>query len=95
MTENVERIIREGHLLIQPLRYKIINLLQENREGIFAKDLCGELGVTRTVLMMSFRGLLQFEFVMSKYENVEGKTLKKYFLNEKTDKALSDLKEIL
>ena len=46
MTKNIEKIIREGYLLIQPLRYKIINLLQENREGIFAKDLCEELGIS-------------------------------------------------
>lgn len=101
MEENLEKIIKDGHILIHPLRYKIIKLLQENNpEGMYVNEISKAIKEDRKLVAYHLLTLFQYDFAKSEYEiskypASKGKALKRITLTEKTKKALTDLKETI
>ncbi len=100
MEKNTEEIIKEGHMLVHPLRYKIIKLLQENPEGMYVNQISKAIKEDRKLVAYHLLTLFQYDFAKSEYEiskypSSKGKALKRITLTEKTKKVLTDLKETI
>jgi len=100
MEENTEEIIKEGHMLVHPIRHKIIDLLQQNPEGLHINEISRSIKEDRKLVTYHLLTLLQHGFAesnyeISKYPSSKGKALKKITLTEKTKNTLAKLKEII
>lgn len=95
-----EKIVREVHILTHPLRYRILEFLAANPDGIHISRISDLIKEDRRLVSWHLLALEENEFVkgryeISKYPESKGKAIKKYVLTGKTRSVLNELaKEI-
>ncbi|MHC1636055.1 MAG: ArsR/SmtB family transcription factor [Candidatus Methanospirareceae archaeon] len=91
-------LLKNAHLLLHPIRYKIIELL--NKKPMHINEISNALGEERRLvsyhlLTLEEYGFLKSNYEISEYPRSKGKALKKYRLTEKVEEVLSELKKKL
>lgn len=93
-----DSLVKEAHVLLHPIRFRIVELLAEKPMHINAisKALDGE---KKRLVSYHLHTLEDFGFVSSKYEISEqpkskGRAIRKYWVTEKVEKVISELKKI-
>ena len=90
-----ERLIEEAHVLLHPIRFRILELLMEKTMHI--SEISKATGEERRLVTYHLLTLEEHGFVDSKYEISEqpkskGKALRKYWVTDKVAKTISELK---
>lgn len=93
-----EKLIKEAHVLLHPIRFRIVELLVEKPMHINA--ISKALGEERRLVSYHLLALEESGFVNSKYEISEnpkskGKAIRKYWVTEKVDDVIAKIKSNL
>ena len=93
-----DRLVDDAHILMHPIRYRIVELLAERPMHI--NEIAKEMGEERRLVSYHLLTLEQYGFVSSKYEISEhpksrGKAIRKYWVNGKVEDVISELKKKL
>lgn len=101
--EKKKLLVGDAHILLHPKRFRIVQLLAKKPlhiNGIVkVMDVEKAMAVERRLVTYHLRTLESYEFVKSKYEISEtapskGKAIRKYWLTDKVQKTLDELKKI-
>ena len=92
-----EELVKDAHVLLHPIRFRIIELLMEN--PLHINGISKAMGEERRLISYHLLTLEEHGFVGSKYEISEapkskGKAIRKYWVTDKVDKVISELKKI-
>ena len=98
MTKIDESLITEAHVLLHPIRFKIVELLAET--PIHINAISKVMGEERRLVSYHLQTLEEHGFVKSMYEISEqpkskGKAIRKYWTTDKVDKLISEIKDSL
>lgn len=98
MSKIEDSLVEEAHILLHPIRYRILELLAE--KPMYISELSKALGEDRRFIPYHLRLLEEKGFLSSKYEISEhpksrGKAIRKYWVNGKAEEVISRLKEKL
>jgi predicted transcriptional regulator len=98
MSKIEDTLVKEAHILLHPIRYRILELLA--KKPMYISELSKALGEDRRFIPYHLRLLEQHGFLSSKYEISEhpksrGKAIRKYWVNGKVEDVISGLKEKL
>ncbi len=90
--------LKNVHVLLHPMRYRIVEMLVEKPMHI--NEISNALGEERRLVSYHLLTLEEYGFLKSKYELSEqpkskGKAIKKYWVTEKVEEVLSELKSML
>jgi len=93
-----DRLVDDAHILLHPIRYRIVELLAEKPMHI--NEISKAMGEERRLVSYHLLTLEQYGFVSSKYEISEhpksrGKAIRKYWVNGKVEDVISELKKKL
>lgn len=93
-----EDIVTDAHILLHPIRYRIVELLAERPMHI--NEIAKAMGAERRLISYHLVTLEHAGFVSSKYEISEqpksrGKAIRKYWVNGKVEEVISELKKKL
>jgi len=93
-----EDLVNNAHVLLHPIRYKIVQLLAEKPMHI--NEISKAMGEERRLVSYHLLTLEEYGYVSSKYEISEhpkskGKAIRKYWMTGKVDEVISELKEKL
>jgi len=93
-----EDLVNDAHVLLHPIRYKIVQLLAEKPMHI--NEISKAMGEERRLVSYHLLTLEEYGYVSSKYEISEhpkskGKAIRKYWMTGKVDEVISELKEKL
>lgn len=93
-----EDLVKEAHVLLHPIRFKIVELLVEKPMHINA--ISKALGEERRLVSYHLLALEETGFVKSKYEISEnpkskGKAIRKYWVTEKVENVIANIKKKL
>jgi DNA-binding transcriptional ArsR family regulator len=93
-----EGLVNDAHILLHPIRYRIVELLAEKPMHI--NEIAKAMGEERRLVSYHLLTLEQYGFVSSKYEISEhpksrGKAIRKYWVNGKVEDVISGLKKKL
>jgi DNA-binding transcriptional ArsR family regulator len=93
-----DKLIREAHVLLHPIRFRIVELLAEKPMHIKSISKALE-GKKKKLVSYHLDILEEYGFVTSEYEISEqpqskGKALKKYCVTDKVNEVLLGLKNI-
>ncbi len=93
-----DELLKEVHVLLHPIRYRIVELLAEKPMHI--NGIGNELGEERRLVSYHLRTLEEHGFLSSNYEisalsNSKGKAIRKYEVTEKVKEVRSELKKRL
>ena len=93
-----DSLVMDAHVLFHPIRFRIVGLLAE--KPMYINELSKALGEDRRHVSYHLRTLEEYSFVSSKYEisdhpKSRGKAIKKYWVNGKIEKVISELRERL
>jgi len=93
-----DRLVDDAHILLHPIRYRIVELLAERPMHI--NEIAKEMGEERRLVSYHLLTLEQYGFVSSKYEISEypksrGKAIRKYWVNGKVEDVIAELKKKL
>ncbi len=93
-----DSLVKEVHVLLHPMRYRIVELLAEKPMHINA--ICKALGEERRLVSYHLLTLEEYGFLNSNYEISEqpkskGKAIRKYRVTGKVEKVFLELKERL
>jgi predicted transcriptional regulator len=96
--ETEDRLVAEAHVLLHPIRFRIVELLAEKPMHI--SEISKVLGDDRRLVSYHLLTLEEYGFVSSKYEisdhpKSRGKAIRKYWVNGKVEGVISELKERL
>ena len=97
--KNVEpKLVEEAHVLLHPIRFRIVELLAEKPMHI--NEIAKVMGEERRLVSYHLLTLEEYGFVSSKYEISEhpksrGKAIRKYWVNGKIEDVISELKKKL
>jgi DNA-binding transcriptional ArsR family regulator len=91
-----DRLVEEAHVLLHPIRFRIVELLAEKPMHINA--ISNTLGEDRRLVSYHLLTLEEYGFVDSKYEISEeskskGKALKIYWVTDKVEGVISEIKK--
>jgi DNA-binding transcriptional ArsR family regulator len=91
-----DRLVEEAHVLLHPIRFRIVELLAEKPMHINA--ISNTLGEDRRLVSYHLLTLEEYGFVDSKYEISEepkskGKALKRYWVTDKVEGVISEIKK--
>ena len=91
-----DRLVEEAHVLLHPIRFRIVDLLAEKSMHINA--ISNTLGEDRRLVSYHLLTLEEYGFVDSKYEISEepkskGKALKRYWVTDKVEEVISEIKK--
>ncbi|MBE0516982.1 MAG: winged helix-turn-helix transcriptional regulator [Methanophagales archaeon] len=91
-----DRLVEEAHVLLHPIRFRIVELLAEKPMHINA--ISNALEEDRRLVSYHLRTLEEYGFLDSKYEISEepkskGKALKRYWVTDKVEEVISEIKE--
>ena len=95
-----ESLLKEVHIVTQPTRLKIINVLKEAGKPLYIEQIAKEVkGVDRRSVSFHLTTLAQHGFVKGQYREIEephskGKAAKFYELTEKTDKVFQNFRTL-
>ncbi len=97
MTKIEDQLVKEAHVLLHPIRFRIVELLVENPMHI--NLISKAMGEERRLVSYHLLTLEEFGFVNSRYEISEqpkskGKAIRKYWVTDKVDQVISELKKI-
>lgn len=96
MTKVEEGLVTEAHVLLHPIRFRIVELLAESPMHI--SELSKTLGKERRLVSYHLQILDDYGFVNSKYEISEeskskGKAIRKYWTTDKVKGVISEIKK--
>ncbi|MBE0517553.1 MAG: winged helix-turn-helix transcriptional regulator [Methanophagales archaeon] len=96
--ENKDSLVRDAHVLLHPIRFRIAELLAEKPMHI--NEIAKAMGEERRLVSYHLLTLEEYGFVSSKYEISEhpksrGKAIRKYWVNGKIEEVTSELKKKL
>lgn len=94
----IEDDLKDVHVLLHPMRYRIAELLAEKPMHI--NEISNALGEERRLVSYHLLTLEEYGFLSSKYEISEqpkskGKAIKKYWVTGKVEEVFSELKKRL
>ncbi|MGC9444363.1 MAG: ArsR/SmtB family transcription factor [Candidatus Methanospirareceae archaeon] len=93
-----DELVKEAHVLLHPIRFRIVELLEEQPMHINA--ISKALEEKKKKLVSYHLGILEDHgFVRSKYEISEqpkskGKALKRYWVTDKVNEVVGELKKM-
>ncbi len=98
MKQLEEHLIMEAHVLVHPIRFRIVELLRENPMHI--NSISKALGEERRLVSYHLQILETYGYLSSKYEISEqekskGKAIRKFWITDKVDEVLAELREKL
>ncbi|RZN37724.1 MAG: ArsR family transcriptional regulator [Methanophagales archaeon ANME-1-THS] len=93
-----EGLVTDAHILLHPIRYRIVELLAEKPMHI--NEIAKAMEEERRLVSYHLLTLEQYGFVSSKYEISEhpkskGKAIRKYWVNGKVEDVIAGLKKKL
>jgi len=96
MTKTEERLVEEAHALLHPIRFRIVELL--NEQPMHINGISKALGEERRLVSYHLLALEEYGFVNSKYEISEepkskGKAIRKYWVTNKVKDVISKIKK--
>jgi DNA-binding transcriptional ArsR family regulator len=97
--KNVDpKLVEEAHVLLHPIRFRIVELLAERPMHI--NEIAKAMEEERRLVSYHLLTLEEYGFVSSKYEISEhpksrGKAIRKYWVNGKMEDVISELKKKL
>jgi len=100
MAVRSEELARDLFVLLQPTRWKIINVLKEAREPLYIKEIAEKLGEDWKVVSFHLASLADAGFVEGEFRSIErpktslGRAGKFYKATKKVDDVLSRLNEL-
>ena len=91
-------LVKEVHVLLHPMRYRIVELLTEKPMHI--NEISKALGEERRLVSYHLLTLEEYGFLNSNYEISEqpkskGKAIRKYSMTGKVEEVISELKKRL
>jgi DNA-binding transcriptional ArsR family regulator len=97
MTKMEEQLVKDAHVLLHPVRFKIVELLMEKPMHI--NEVSKAMGEERRLVSYHLLTLEEHGFVNSRYEISEqpkskGKAIRKYWVTSKVEEVISELKKI-
>lgn len=97
MTKIGDKLVKEAHVLLHPIRFRIVELLAEKPMHI--NEISNAMGEERRIVSYHLQTLEEYGFVNSKYEISEnpkskGRAIRKYWVTGKVDEVISELKKI-
>jgi DNA-binding transcriptional ArsR family regulator len=98
MMEVEDTLVKEAHVLLHPIRFRIVELLVKSPLHINA--ISKAMGEERRLVSYHLMSLEEAGFVDSKYEISEapkskGKAIRKYWVTDKVDDVISEIKKKL
>ena len=98
MKQMDSKLVEEAHVLLHPIRFRIIEMLTENSMHINA--ISKALEEERRLVSYHLDTLEQYGFLQSKYEISEqpkskGKAIRKYWVTEKVAEVIAAIKKNL
>ena len=95
-----EDTIRGAEVLLQPLRYRIVEALEEAPEGLYINELAKNLGEERQLVAFHLLTLASHGFVEGEYKIAEkpasrGRAVKVYRLTDKVKQIFRALEKEL
>ena len=93
-----DRLVEEAHVLLNPIGFRIVELLAE--KPMYISEIAKVMGEERRLVSYHLLTLEEYGFVSSKYEISEhpksrGKAIRKYWVNGKVENVISELKKKL
>ncbi len=93
-----DSLVEDAHVLLHPIRYRIVELLAENPMHI--NQISKAMGEERRLVSYHLLALEERGFVNSKYEISEspkskGKAIRKYWVTDKVDNVIAEIKKKL
>jgi DNA-binding transcriptional ArsR family regulator len=97
MTKIEDKLVREAYVLLHPIRFRIVQLLAE--KSMHINEISKAMGEERRIASYHLLTLEEYGFVNSKYEisdnpKSKGRALRKYWVTEKVEEVISELKNI-
>ena len=93
-----DKLVKDAHVLLHPIRFRIVELLAEKPMHINAISKALEEKKKRLVSyhlhILEEHGLVSSRYEISEQPKSKGKALKIYWLTDKVDEVLSELKKI-
>jgi DNA-binding transcriptional ArsR family regulator len=98
MMEVEDTLVKEAHVLLHPIRFRIVELLI--KEPLHINAISKAMGEERRLVSYHLMSLEEAGFVDSKYEISEapkskGKAIRKYWVTDKVDDVISEIKKKL
>ena len=93
-----DELVKEAHVLLHPIRFRIVELLV--KEPLHINAISKAMGEERRLVSYHLMSLEEAGFVDSKYEISEqpkskGKAIRKYWVTDKVDDVISEIKKKL
>jgi predicted transcriptional regulator len=97
MMKMKDKLVKDAHVLLHPIRFRIVELLAEKPMHI--NGISKAMGEERRLVSYHLLTLEEFGFVNSRYEISEspksrGKAIRKYWVTDKVKEVISELKKI-
>ena len=98
MKQLEEQLILEAHVLVHPIRFRIVELLRENPMHI--NSISKALGEERRLVsyhlqILEASGFLSSKYELSAQEKSKGKAIRRFWVTDKVDEVLGELREKL
>ena len=98
MMEVDDTLVKEAHVLLHPIRFRIVELLI--KAPLHINAISKVMGEERRLVSYHLMSLEEAGFVDSKYEISEapkskGKAIRKYWVTDKVDDVISEIKKKL
>ena len=92
-----DTLVKDAHVLLHPIRFRIVELLAE--KPLHINGISKAMGEERRLVSYHLLTLEEYGFVDSKYEISEapkskGKAIRKYWVTDKVDQVISEIKKI-
>jgi len=92
-----EELVKDAHVLLHPVRFRIVELLME--KSMHINEISKAMGEERRLVSYHLLTLEEHRFVESRYEISEqpkskGKAIRKYWVTDKVEAVISELKKI-
>ncbi len=92
-----DTIVKDAHVLLHPIRFRIVELLADN--PLHINGISKAMGEERRLVSYHLLTLEEYGFVDSRYEISEqpkskGKAIRKYWVTDKVNTVISELKKI-
>lgn len=97
MTTMEDKLVKEAHVILHPIRFRILELLAE--KPMHVSEISRALGEERRLVSYHLDTLEEFGFVTSKHEisdqpKSKGKALRIYWTTGKVKEVVSELKKM-
>ncbi len=97
MVKMEEELVKDAHVLLHPVRFRIVELLME--KSMHINEISKAMGEERRLVSYHLLTLEEHGFVESRYEISEqpkskGKAIRKYWVTDKVEAVISELKKI-